>query len=66
MSVSPSLVIYSCLVAHVDNSTMKIPISIHPTSQSYKETIEAEGMIDSGAGGKFIDQNYVKQQGFET
>jgi len=45
---------------------MKIPISIHPTSQSYKETIEAEGMIDSGAGGKFIDQNYVKQQGFET
>ena len=66
MSVSPSLVIYSCLVARVDNSAMKIPISIYPTSQNYKETIETEGMIDSRAEGKFIDQNYVKQKGFET
>jgi len=29
-----------------------------------KETVETLGLIDSGAGGKFIDQNYAKNSGF--
>jgi hypothetical protein len=29
------------------------------------KTAETFGLIDSGAGGKFIDQNYAKWKGFE-
>ena len=30
------------------------------------ENIETLGLIDSGAGGKFIDQNFTKESGFKT
>ena len=35
-------------------------------SETEKETVETLGLIESGAGGKFIDQNYVKKLGLET
>ena len=31
-----------------------------------KRSVETLGLIDSGAGGKFIDQNYAKKMGFKT
>ena len=30
------------------------------------ENIKTLGLIDSGAGGKFIDQNFTKELGFKT
>ena len=30
------------------------------------ENIKTLGLIDSGAGGKFIDQNFTKESGFKT
>ena len=30
------------------------------------ENVETLGLIDSGADGKFIDQNFTKESGFET
>ena len=30
------------------------------------EKVETLGLIDSGAGEKFIDQNFTKESGFET
>ena len=30
------------------------------------ENVETLGLIDSGAGGKFIDQNFTKKSGFKT
>ena len=30
------------------------------------KTVETLGLIDSGAGGKFIDQNYAKTPGLKT
>ena len=42
---------------------MSIPILIkHDES---KETVKTLGLLDSGAGGEFIDQNYAKKAGFE-
>ena len=34
-------------------------------SDSKVQNVETLGLIDSGAGGKFIDQNYAKTSGFE-
>ena len=30
-----------------------------------KETVETLGLLDSGVGGEFIDQNYAKKAGFK-
>ena len=30
------------------------------------ENVETLGLIDSGAGGKFVDQNFTKKSGFKT
>ena len=41
---------------------MFIPIAL----ESEGKTIETLGLIDSGAGGKFIDQNFTKEEGLKT
>jgi hypothetical protein len=33
-------------------------------SDSKVENVETLGLIDSGAGGKFVDQNFAKKSGF--
>ena len=50
-----------CLVAQVDYNSMNLPMKI--LSEKGIEIIE-EGFVDSGAGGKFINQNYVRTKGF--
>ena len=57
MSVSPSLDIYS-VVANVDSQSMDVPMSI---LHNERETVESETLLDSGAGGVFIDQNYARR-----
>src|SRR5271168_133026 len=53
-SVSPYLDIYSVTIANVSRNSISIPINIC----SSKQTVET--LIDCGAGGAFIDQNFAK------
>ena len=62
-SVSPSLDIYSVTTAMINSNKLSIPIQIEDTEERSVKTL---GLIDSGAGGKFIDQNYAKIMGFKT
>src|SRR3979490_2830792 len=56
MSVSPSLDLYS-IVSSVDSNEIILPTSI----QLNKENIETQTLLDSGAGGIFLDQNYARK-----
>ena len=47
----------------INSNKLSIPIQIEDTEERSVETL---GLIDSGAGGKFIDQNYAKRMGFKT
>ena len=62
MSVSPSLNIYSVTTAIVSLNILSIPIRI---SNTEVKNVEPLGLINSGAGGKFIDQNYAKAIGLK-
>ena len=62
MSVSPSLNIYSVTTATISSNKLSIPIWIN---NAEVKNIEPLGLIDSGAGGKFIDQNYAKAIGLK-
>jgi hypothetical protein len=54
MSVSPYLDVYSVTIANISRNSISVLINIG----SSKRTVET--LIDSGAGGLFIDQNYAK------
>ena len=47
----------------INLNKLSIPIWIEDTEERSVETL---GLIDSGAGGKFIDQKYAKRMGFKT
>ena len=57
-SVSPSLDIYSVTTAVINLNKLSILIQIEDTEERSVETL---GLIDSGAGGKFIDQTMPKE-----
>jgi hypothetical protein len=54
MSVSPYLDVYSVTIANISRNSISVPIEIGLSKQTVKT------LIDSGAGGLFIDQNYAK------
>ena len=56
MLVSPSLNIYSVTVGDISNDTLCIPFK----TVTRAKNIKTQAMIDCGAGGVFIDQNFVK------
>ena len=58
MSISP---IFSTTVATIKSNALSIPIIVNCEKN---KTVETLALIDSGAGGKFIDQNYAKESGF--
>jgi len=60
MSVSPSLSILSVPVARVSNKSIAIPISLRE-SQKNREPVELEALLDSGAGGLFIDATFANE-----
>ena len=62
-SVSPLLDIYSVSTTVINLNKLSIPIQIEDTEERSVETLR---LIDSGAGGKFIDKNYAKRMGFKT
>ena len=63
MSVSPTIDIFSVKLATIESNSLSVPIAIENTEKN--ETIETLGLIDSGAGGKFIDQNFARNAGFK-
>jgi hypothetical protein len=52
--VSPYLDVYSVTIANISRNSISVPINIG----SSKRTVKT--LIDSGAGGLFIDQNFAK------
>jgi Retroviral aspartyl protease len=65
-SVSPSLSIEHVQVAQMEKNTMTIDILISGKSLGQKKIVEAATLLDTGAGGKFINQNFVQNQKIET
>jgi hypothetical protein len=61
--VSPVLDVFSVNVSQIESNSLSIPISMKQTETN--KTTETFGLIDSGAGGNFIDQNDTKWKGFE-
>ena len=57
MSISPSLDIFSVQLATIKSNTLSIPVAI---KNKENKTVEIPALINSGAGGIFIDQNYTK------
>ena len=55
MSVSPCLHIYSVTLARISKNSIFVPINIGSSKQIIKT------LIDCGAGGMFIDQNFAKK-----
>jgi len=71
MTVSPTLNIsqtYSIVHGHVDNKLLEVPTSIihdHGNEKSEISKVETNALIDSGAEGEFIDQNYAWKLGIK-
>jgi hypothetical protein len=53
--VSPCLNVYSVTIANISQNSIFVPINICSSKQTVKT------LIDSGAGGMFIDQNFAKK-----
>jgi Retroviral aspartyl protease len=66
MSVSPSLSIEHVQVAQIEKNTMTVDILISGESLGRKKIIKATTLLDTGAGGKFINQNFVRNQKIKT
>ena len=58
-SVSPSLNIHA-VTTHITANTISLPIEI---KKNEYESVETLALIDSGAGGKFINRKYAEQLG---
>jgi hypothetical protein len=65
-SASPSISIEHVQVAQIEKNTMTVNILILGESLGQKEIVKATTLLDTGAGGKFIDQNFVQNQKIET
>jgi predicted secreted hydrolase len=56
---SPSIYIEHVQVAQIKKNTMTVEILISGESLGQKKIIEATTLLDTEAGGKFIDHNFV-------
>src|SRR5271170_2151043 len=66
MSVSPSVLnIYNVFVAEIINKTISLAISFPTKRLDEEKIIKEKGLLDSGAGGEFINQNYARQKNLE-
>jgi Retroviral aspartyl protease len=63
--VSPSLSIEHVQVAQTKKNTRTVEILISGKSLGQKKSVETM-LLDTGAGGKFIDQNFVQNQKIKT
>ena len=54
---------YRITAEHMQSNSLSIPVQI---CDDTNKTVEALALIDSGAGGKFIDQAYVQKLGIKS
>jgi Retroviral aspartyl protease len=66
MLVSVSLSIEHAQVAQIKKNTMNVDILILGESLGQKKSIETTTLLDTGAGEKFINQNFVQHQKIKT
>lgn len=62
-SVSPYLIIHAVLVARKSNKSLSIPIELS-SEKSVKNVDKIHALVDTGAGGKFIDQGFAQRKGY--
>ena len=60
-SAPPSITIDHVQVAKIEKNTTTLSIKISGESTDQK-TVETKALLDTGAGGKFINQNFVRNQ----
>ena len=65
MSVPPSITIDHVQVTEIEKNSMTLSIEISGESLG-KKNVEMKVLLDTGAGGKFIDQNFVRNQKIKT
>ena len=65
MTVTPSISILNVIVAKIENKSMTILVSLL-SKQNGKKNVEIKALLDTGAGGKFINQNFVLQENIRT
>ena len=65
MSVPPSITIDHVQVSKIEKNIMTLSIKISGKNIDQK-TIETKALLDTGAGGKFINQNFVQNQKIKT
>ena len=63
MSISPVLDMYHITAEHMQSNSLSILVQI---CDDTNKIVEALALIDSGAGGKFIDQAYVRKLRMKT
>ena len=64
-SAPPSITIDNVQVAEIEKNTMTISIKISGKNIDQK-TIEMKALLDTGARGKFINQNFIQNQKIKT
>ena len=68
-TVSPTLNVYrtcSTIPGQIDNKLLNVPVTIMQNERTSKtSTVDTQALIDSGAKGKFIDQNYARALGIK-
>ena len=65
MSATPAISISNVIVAEIDRNAIFLPIKIE-SKRNKERIIETKALLDTGAGGKFIDQNFVLANGIRT
>ena len=60
MLISPVLDMYHITAKNMQSNSFSIPMQLRNDTN---QTVETLALIDSGAGGKFIDQNYAWKLG---
>ena len=65
MSAPPSITIDHVQVAEIEKNMMRVSIEISGKKLSQK-TVKTTTLLDTGAGGNFIDQNFVQNQKIKT
>jgi Retroviral aspartyl protease len=65
-SASPSISIEHVQVAQIKKNTMIVDILISGESLGQKKIVKVTTLLDTGAGGKFINQNFVQNQKIKT
>ena len=64
-TVTPLISILNVIVAEIENKTMSIPVLLL-SKQNGKKNVKTKALLDTGAGGKFIDQNFVLRNNLRT